>query len=287
MKGHKGKNKNIVIAAAVILSTSAFLTAALWQGLTVTRYVEVTDKVKKPVRLLMLSDLHGMVFGKDQSGLINLIDQNRPDIIMLCGDIADDKNNNAGARLLLENIGKRYLCFYVTGNHECYHPDGEQKIKDMVASYGVHVLTGGSEVVEVNGQKVRVCGVDDPDRFLDPNTGRTDGWEDLLEAAKPKQDDGLYNILLSHRPERAEQYKNCGFDLVLCGHTHGGQVRLPFINGLYAPHQGFFPEYAGGSYDLDGTRMIIGRGLQKIAVPRVFNPPEVVVVALRPVDENG
>ena len=188
MKGHKGKNKNIVIAAAVILSTSAFLTAALWQGLTVTRYVEVTDKVKKHVRLLMLSDLHGMVFGKDQSGLINLIDQNRPDIIMLCGDIADDKNNNAGARLLLENIGKRYLCFYVTGNHE--YLSGTERFSGMMSilrNCGVTVLSGECVTVCVNGEAINLCGVDDPEAYAAASDERKAFLEQLRRVSSASE----------------------------------------------------------------------------------------------------
>ena len=93
----------------------------------------------------------------------------------------------------------------------------------------------------------------------------------------------MVSVLLSHRPELTELYRGSGFDLVVSGHAHGGQVRVPLLlNGLYAPNQGFFPQYAGGLYDLDGTALAVSRGLSISRLPRVFNPPEAVVIDLVP-----
>jgi len=108
-------------------------------------------------------------------------------------------------------------------------------------------------------------------------------WQEQFDACKAEVGDGIYSILLSHRPELTEKYKDSGFDLVVAGHAHGGQVRIPgIINGLLAPNQGYFPKYAGGRYDMGETVMIVNRGLQKDSIPRVFNPPDLVIVSLKP-----
>ena len=95
-------------------------------------------------------------------------------------------------------------------------------------------------------------------------------------------------MLLSQRPERTECYRDSGFDLVVSGHAHGGQVRLPgMINGLFAPHQGAFPDYAGGLYALGSTTLVVSRGLCRNLLPRVFNPPELVALDLLPAEDKA
>ncbi|MDD4716337.1 MAG: metallophosphoesterase, partial [Oscillospiraceae bacterium] len=208
-----------------------------------------------------------------------------PDLILLVGDIADDERPHDAMEQLLSMIGTEYPCYYVTGNHE-YWSGEAAAIKEMIRSYGVIVLEGDTEIVQVGDQKVRLCGVDDPDGFR--STYRTDhdadeSWQEQFEACKAELDDNIYSILMSHRPELVEEYQDSGFDLVVAGHAHGGQVRIPCIlNGLYAPNQGFFPQYAGGRYELGETAMIVSRGLSKSRLPRIFNPPELVMINLEP-----
>jgi predicted MPP superfamily phosphohydrolase len=150
--------------------------------------------------------------------------------------------------------------------------------------------------VEVCGQCIDLCGVEDPDVYrircdkkADPRGYKRAKKEKLdvfgrqLEAVKA-QTTGHFTVLLSHRPEEFDRYVACGFDLVLCGHAHGGQWRIPgVLNGLFAPDQGIFPRYAGGRYDRDGTTMIVSRGLarESTLVPRIFNPPELVIVTIK------
>jgi predicted MPP superfamily phosphohydrolase len=124
-----------------------------------------------------------------------------------------------------------------------------------------------------------IAGIEDPYKKLyeDPEYNQK---ESMKEAFADLDETHLYKILLAHRPENIEYYKNYSFDLILSGHTHGGQVRLPFImNGLYAPNQGFFPKYAGGIYNHGTLHHIISRGISvNPLLPRIFNPPELVVV---------
>ena len=154
----------------------------------------------------------------------------------------------------------------------------------MFRRYGVTVLAGTWGDLTVRGQAIRVFGVDDPEGFeAAPGEAVPAGWLEQWETCRAGLEEGMVSVLLSHRPELTELYRGSGFDLVVSGHAHGGQVRVPLLlNGLYAPNQGFFPQYAGGLYDLDGTALAVSRGLSISRLPRVFNPPEAVVIDLVP-----
>lgn len=276
------KRLKILIPAALVLTPLAV--CALWTGLTVRAYQVQTAKVAEKIRIVLLTDLHSTVHGDGQSKLIAKIREQAPDLILLSGDIADDKVPMEGTELLLEAIGEEYPCFYVTGNHEFLSGRAEE-IKNMFRDYGVTVLEGTGETVTVRDQTLLVCGVDDPDGFR-TFFGQTisPGWEDQLAACEALLDGVHFSVLLSHRPERVEAYEASDFDLVVSGHAHGGQVRIPgLLNGLLAPHQGFFPKYAGGQYHLGSADLVVSRGLSITPrLPRVFNPPEVVVIDILP-----
>ena len=244
-------------------------TAATDMGLTVPRYEIVTDKVDSPVRIVLLTDFHSSGYGKDQQVLTDVIKKQQPDVILMVGDIADDVRPHKNTEELIAQLGDEYPCFYVTGNHEEWSGEVD-KIKDMFRAGGIAVMEGDSEILTLNGQKIRISGVDN-----------TQTYEQITACFENTGDD-IFTVFMAHRPDRgAEMYSHKGFDLVVCGHAHGGQVIIPHIlNGLYAPDQGIFPKYAGGRYTLDdgSTEMIVSRGLCKNILPRVFNPPEVVVI---------
>lgn len=244
--------------------------------LKVQWYTEYTNKVSETVRLAVLTDLHSSYYGKNQQILVKELERTAPDAVLLVGDIADDKVPHEGTRVLLEQIGDCYPCYYVSGNHE-YWAEDPQSILNMIASYGVRVLEGESEEVCMHGQSLLIAGVDDPDA--------RQNWLGQFTACQDALDPMQYAVLLSHRPELASYYEDSGFDLVVSGHAHGGQIRIPgLLNGLIAPDQGFFPKYAGGRYELGETVMIVSRGLCKNILPRVFNRPEVVIVEISPKD---
>ncbi len=269
----------------VIVVFALFCVAAFWQGLTVRHYTETTDKVLSPIRIAVLTDFHDSAYGKSEKTLIEAIQKQDPDLILLVGDIADDERSHNATEQLLAAIGSKYPCYYVTGNHE-YWSNEINAIKDMIRSYGVTVLEGNSKIVQAGEQKVRLCGVDDPDGFRSAHHTDHDAaesWQDQFDACKAQTGDDIYSILMSHRPELVEKYQSSGFDLVVAGHAHGGQFRIPgLLNGFYAPNQGYFPKYAGGRYELGNTTMIVSRGLSKSRLPRIFNPPELVIVDIEP-----
>ena len=272
------------IWAAVL---AALCVWAFYIGLTLRTYEVNTDKIPEgqSVRIVAVTDLHSHIYGKDQQPLIDMITAQQPDIIALVGDIADDEEPDVGTRLLLEGIRGVAPTYYVSGNHE-YWSDGYDDIKSMMEGYGVTVLDNESEDIIVNGVRLCISGVDDPYMFdytEDADYQAMGDEEELFRQRFSDLNDGVFNLLLAHRPELIDLYRQYGFDLILSGHTHGGQIRVPLlINGLFAPDQGWFPKYAGGWYDICGKTLIVSRGLAfNDLIPRMFNPPEVLVVDIK------
>lgn len=269
-------------ASALLLCAVGVTIAGLQCSLTVRQYTVKSDKIGegKRLRIVMLSDLHSYSYGTDQSLLVNKVAKQQPNIILLCGDIVDDKKPVSGAQLLLQQITQIALCYYVSGNHEYWSEDADA-IFDMMVSYGIRVLHNESETITVDGEQYTICGVDDPaanGQRVRRSYGESKDYLEALRRFESLPDD-TFNILLAHRPEYIQEYAQYPFDLTLCGHAHGGQWRIPHLmNGLIAPNQGFFPEYAGGLYACGDMTAIVGRGLVRDWKPRLFNPPEVVVV---------
>jgi predicted MPP superfamily phosphohydrolase len=245
-------------------------------------FPEALAPERQTLVIVLLSDLHSDIYGKDQTPLLERINETSPDIIVLAGDIFDDRASHLGTRLLLTGIKKdmpETPVFYVTGNHEY---DGG-KIDDILrelTGFGVTVLPEDYVELEVKGVRLVIAGVEDPNKAL---------WDPLYNGAfaegplKRAAAADAYRILVCHRPELAKRYAEYGFDLMLSGHTHGGQVRIPpLINGLYAPGQGLFPKYSGGLYRMGSGSLVVSRGLttRHPLFPRIFNPPELVVIRL-------
>ncbi len=271
------KKKKIIITVLVIL----LLLFISDMRLKTVVYEVKTEKVNQPVKLVLITDLHSCWYGKEQRTLIEAVEKQNPDLVLLGGDIFDDNGSYDNAEIVIKHLSEKYPCFYVTGNHEYWSKDIDN-ILDIVKSYDIPVLEGACSQVEINGQIINICGVDDPDAIV--YTRNAKGMTDQLKAAWEASDSNYYTILLSHRPEYIENYKEYDFDLVLSGHAHGGQWRIPgILNGLYAPNQGLFPQYAGGRYDYEGQTMIVSRGLarESTLAPRIFNRPELVVIKLQ------
>jgi len=277
-KKSKLKKISIILAGGLILA-GVFLFISVDNNLSVTHYTFETDKLDEPVRIALIADLHSRLYGKEQEELISAINEQNPDIIVLVGDIGDEKKSNIGTIKLLEGIADEYPCFYVLGNHEA-RKEKAAGFKTLFREYGVVVLDGWHEVIEINAQLINIAGADDI------RAGRT-RYEKQLEDAFSDIDESLFILLLLHRPERFPQVAEYNFDLMLAGHAHGGQWRLPNkINGLYAPQQGLFPKYTCGFYELDGRTMLVSRGLANNGgiIPRIFNPPELVIVDILPIE---
>lgn len=235
-----------------------------------------SDKVSREVRLVHLSDLHGCLYGINQSTLIQMVSRLSPDAVLMTGDMLERRFDRTITGELFLGLTRHFPCYAVMGNHEFYykHYKGAANYYKL---YGIHLLNGKNRVLRVHGQRVNICGVSDP---KNPD----EGFLYQMERAFSRIDTDLYTILLSHRPEKSALYRKYPCDLVLSGHAHGGQWIIPgLINGVYAPGQGLFPKYAGGRYDFKGQTQIVSRGLAyHVRVPRIGNPVEIGVINIVP-----
>lgn len=273
------------IKVIFILGFLFLLFVAFDVRLKVVTYSIETNKVKESIKIALVTDLHSCKYGKNQKTLIDAIKKKHPDVVLLGGDICDDKIPHRNTEILLKEIANLYPCYYVSGNHEYWSGEVES-IKSMIQSYGVTVLEGECKTLIINQQKIKVSGIDDFEVGMYSNGKET--IDTQLEACK-KTDDEVFHILLAHRPQYIKEYLSFGFDLVLSGHAHGGQWRIPgLLNGVYAPDQGWFPKYAGGFYPFESKSMIVSRGLarESTRVPRIFNRPELVMIDIVPQKTN-
>lgn len=264
----------------------ALMIAALDCRLLTRTYKIDSEKINTPVRIALVTDLHACYYGTNQKTLIAAIEKQNPDVVLLGGDIFDDERDNTNTEIFLTQIADRYPCYYVTGNHEIWSE--EAAYYDMMAfieNCGIVILHDTVTELEFGETRINLCGMDDPSICrLGPNGSFEDRTAEQLDTISAMLNNDNYTILLSHRPTYFEtEYQNRGFDLILCGHAHGGQVRIPFLlNGLYAPNEGMFPKFAGGRYDTEDCTMIVSRGLarESTAAPRIFNRPELVILEL-------
>jgi len=271
----------MLLRAGVWLSSIAAVLVVLNWGTKarfVSRYYEVSDaRIHDDVRIAIISDLHGAQYGADQSDLISALEQENPHVVLLLGDIFDQRGIDTNAKNLLSALKGRFLCYFVPGNHE--YKSGELGvIRDLLQEVDIPILAGESARLTVNETQVQLFGVDDA------QGGKKEQLRQIA-AAGTQRTDAVFSILAIHVPNAVESYLHYGFDLMLSGHTHGGQIIIPgVLNGLYAPGQGFFPKYGGGRYDFGSQTMIICRGLaQKPTwLPRLGNPPELSFVTLKP-----
>lgn len=228
-------------------------------------------------KIAHVSDLHNAVFGRKNEKLLSLIRAAEPDIIAITGDLIDSRHTDIDSALaFVEAAAEIAPVYYVTGNHESRLDFDE--IEPRLIAAGARVLRNEAEDIGRGGERIRLAGIDDPS-FI-----RTGGTAEERAAAELEQlgdGGGTFTVLLAHRPELVEVYAEYGAGLVLSGHAHGGQVRLPLLGGLYAPGQGLLPEYDSGLYSLGETQMVVSRGLGNSVAPlRVNNRPELVIVTL-------
>lgn len=274
----------------VLLSCTAVITAfAAWMiygntAVTVSDYEITSDALPESFsgfRIVQISDLHNAVFGEDNSRLIRAVEKSEPDIIVITGDMVDSRRTDYEVALdLAERIVRLAPVYYVTGNHEGRLGQEElSEFENGLTRRGVKVLRGEKIEIYRGEDKISVIGLDDA-----PTSAQVEEQEDemppLFNAGLTLTGSG-FTVLLSHRPHYFEQYAASGVDLVFSGHAHGGQVRIPFIGGLYAPGQGFLPKYDAGIYTAGKTAMVVSRGLGNSICPIRFNdPPELVTVTL-------
>ena len=280
----KSKKKWFLSLIALILFILIGWTLWANTALEVNEYEIVNDRIPQcfdGFRIAQISDLHNAEFGERNEKLIQLLSQTDPDIIVITGDLIDSRQTDIEIALEFAwQAGKIARVYYVSGNHEARVPEYED-LKTGLVKAGVVILENQKVQITREGESITLMGIDDPSfqeyyLFGDSESVARQAIEDL------KNESDGYTVLLSHRPELFDLYVDTGMDLVFSGHAHGGQFRLPFIGGLVAPNQGFFPEYDAGQFTEENTTMIVSRGIGNSIIPiRINNRPEIVLGELK------
>jgi len=273
------KHRWILPALAILVILTLI---ALDERLILRTYTVVSPKLTAEVRLAVVTDFHSSDNADD---VVAMVASCAPDAVLLVGDLFDDDTQNRPTERtlsLMRQLSAQYPCYYVSGNHEAWTGEMDA-LYQQTEEAGVTVLRMSSGVLTVRGQRIALCGIPDPYEMVFSGAPDT---EEQIRQAMENVDSADFTVLLAHRPELLAKYAQFPLDLVVSGHAHGGQVRIPgVLNGLYAPNQGWFPKLAGGAYTQDGTTLIVSRGLAvRTRLPRIFNRPEVVLVRCVPAE---
>lgn len=271
------------IAAAAVLSLLGW--ALVWGNTAlVTADVLVCSngipEAFDAYRIVQISDLHDAQIGENNEKLIAMTAETEPDCIVLTGDFVDSSRFHPERSLsVAESLVKIAPVYYVSGNHEAILPDEDyQALTDELRALGVCVLEDESAELTRDGQSIRLIGLTDIGFHPGTLVEKKDALRTALSALLPEDE---FSVTLAHRPELMDVYTECGAPLVLSGHAHGGQIRLPGIGGLIAPGQGLFPKYTEGKYEENGTTLVVSRGIGNSVLPlRVNDRPQIVVVQL-------
>lgn len=228
-------------------------------------------------KIAEVADLHNHQWGER---LISRLKKEQPDMIAITGDFVDSSHTDFDVAMEFIKQAKEIVpIYYVTGNHEAWINNYSELESSLIAAC-VHMMDNTSEWIEQDGAKINLIGSQDPD-FVECDT--FEGIQESIVTTKLEAllNEDYYNIVLCHRPELFKGYATVGADLVLAGHAHGGQVRIPFVGGLIAPNQGLFPNYTEGVYHENSTDMVVSRGLGNSIIPvRFNNMPELAIVTL-------
>ena len=280
----KPNKKTVLIVSVLVILCLGIWT--LWGNiaLEVNEYEIVSERIPEAFagfRIAQVSDLHNKDFGEGYGQLLTLLSEINPDIIVVTGDLIDSRQTDLDVALEFAwQAGKIARVYYVSGNHEARVPEYED-LKTGLVKAGVVILENQKVEITREGESINLMGIEDPSFQEDYLFGDSESVARQAIENLQNESDG-YTILLSHRPELFDLYVETEMNLVFSGHAHGGQFRLPFVGGLVAPNQGFFPKYDAGQFTEENTTMIVSRGVGNSIIPiRFNNRPEIVLVTLR------
>lgn len=279
------KRKKIILSILVLIILYIFIDINISQNfLLIRRYEVQSDKIENDVKIVQLTDLHCKTFGENNKNLIKKIKEQNPDIITITGDmINSDTSNFDELILLIKKLKNICQVYFSLGNHE----DTNENINDIIKnieSSGAVVLESNYKDIIVNINNIRIGGIYE---YLISNMDK----EKLSYSfAKKFNNTNNFKILLSHVPDSYvlwDGFKVINPDLLIAGHYHGGLIRIPFVGGLFAPEQGYFPKFDCGKYNINGHDVIISSGLgTNSIIPRINNRPEISVITLTKSDNS-
>lgn len=301
---------NILKLLILVLTILIIFNVVLNKNIFIKEYKIKNNKIPQKFnnyKIVQLTDIHSIRNEKQIKRLINKIKNQKPNLICVTGDLIDaeyyclqndlykNKEINQIEELtvkFMKELNKIADTYYIYGNHEMMLLDNPEnnKFKVDLENLGIKILNNKIEVIEINGEKINLIGVQDPATlYKDEKYAYIDGnnrekvkaiLNDLFLKI-PEENKDNFTILLSHRPEYFETYDKYNIDLALTGHTHGGIARVPIINGVYAHPQGWLPKYSYGIYKTKDFSMIISAGIGYSKLPiRIFNPPEISTIIL-------
>ncbi len=273
------QTKKVKMLIGLLIIVFGIVIFCIWQNnhIVISRYVYENNKIGVKLdgfKIAQISDLHNKEFGDNNKRLLYKLREEKPNMILITGDIVDRNRTNINIALeFVKGAVEIAPVFYVTGNHE-YSISGEDwnKLMQGMSDSGV-ILMDNKAINIYKGEEIGFYFIGLSDINLTDGTLQT-----LISNLNPDK----LQILLAHEPQNLDYYSQTKVDLVFAGHAHGGQFRLPFLGGLVAPNQGFFPKYTAGTYLEDQTTMVVSRGLGNSVIPvRIFNRPEIVIVTLK------
>ena len=272
---------------ALPLLLAALAVLWLWWGnntLSVEEYAFSSTRLPQGwdgARIVHLSDLHGKAFGRDSARLLRAVEKAQPEVIVVTGDIADERSGTDGLAPLLEGLCAIAPVYYVTGNHE-WAAGMIGHLRELFEESGVTYLRNDYISLSRGGEEILLAGIEDPNGYADQKTP-----QEVADTLRAEAGDAFW-LLLAHRNNRFPgEYCRLGADLTLCGHGHGGIWRLPFTDGLISTTMEWFPSWTNGFYtcscnECDSSTVFVSRGLgNSPRIPRLFNRPEVAVITLK------
>ncbi len=275
MKKRKKKRGRGVIVLLITAALLAFFVHDSAVNIEVTNYTVLSGRLPAAFdgfKIVQISDFHGAAFAEE---LAEKVRAQRPDIIAITGDIITGEEQLPNVEALLEAIEGIAPLYFVSGNHD-FASGQLEALCAYFDRFGVTYLKNEYVTLERGGERIVLAGVEDPN-----------SWEGMAapdEVAETLRGElsNEYTVLLGHRNYWAEEYPDLPVDLILCGHAHGGLIRLPGIGGLIGTDRTLFPDYDGGIYDCGGYKLVVSRGLgNSVSVPRLFNRPELVCITIK------
>ncbi len=276
----------IAVCAAVIYHDT--------HNFVIREYEVKTGKVDRDYTFVLLTDLHGYVFGNNNDKLIEAVRNINPDAVLCAGDMFTARPKNGKIQTeagfnVLSTLAGDYSVYASNGNHEEKIKHLTQKLGNFFIRYksqleraGVHYLENESAYFDQG--RIRITGLELSNDYFQKLVKKKmePGFLQKKIGAVPSSDKDKLQILIAHNPQYFEEYANWGADITVSGHVHGGIVRIPFLGGVISPAIALFPKYDGGKYEKNGHTMILGRGLGTHTIHiRLFNPCELAVIRVR------
>ena len=273
-----------LLPAALVLAGAAWFENFTLSTSTVTAACAALPEAFSGLRIVQISDLHGRRFDAESRYLLELVRLQSPDLIALTGDLADEFTDFSMLPPLLEGLAALAPTFYVTGNHEwVLSREKRAALFSMLDAAGVVRLQNEYKLLERGQFSIVLAGADDPNGPFDQKRPAQ-----LVREIRQARGKDAYILMLSHRNDELDLWANMGVQTVLCGHGHGGIVRLPFVGAVFGTHLDLFPDYTAGLYQIHGVfayiqmckKLDLAAYSRKLPL-RIGNRPEIVTVILK------